>query len=149
MFTLAGGLTNTAYGGKVLIEEILDRNSRRVDEVALNAAGLARPMHDGDLVNVVPLSPKFENAVTLRGNVASPGRYPWREGMRVSDLIPSREFLVTREYWKQQNQVTLESQVAWCPTLGRAERCAAERARHQLGLRRGAAHGSRRIYRRG
>jgi protein involved in polysaccharide export with SLBB domain len=111
VFTLAGGLTNTAYGGKVLIEEILNRKSRRVDEVALNSAGLARPMHDGDLVNVIPLSPKFENAVTLRGNVASPGRYPWREGMRVSDLIPSREFLVTREYWKQQNQVTLESQV--------------------------------------
>ena len=68
-------------------------------------------MHDGDLVNIVPLSPRFENAVTLRGNVASPGRYPWREGMRVSDLIPTREFLVTREYWKQQNRVTLESQV--------------------------------------
>ncbi len=109
VFTLAGGLTNTAYGGKVLIEEIRDRNSRRVDEVSLNPAGLARPMHDGDLVNVVPLSPKFENAVTLRGNVATPGRYPWREGMRVSDLIPSRDFLVTREYWKQQNQITLES----------------------------------------
>jgi polysaccharide export outer membrane protein len=110
LFTLAGGLTNTAFGGKVLIEEILDRNSRRVEEVTLNAAGLARPMHDGDLVNVVPLSPKFENAVTLRGNVASPGRYAWHEGMRVSDLIPSRDFLVTREYWKQQNQITLESQ---------------------------------------
>ena len=111
LFTLAGGLTNTAYGGKVFVEEILDRSSRRVEEVSLDAAGMARPMHDGDLVNVVPLSPKFENAVTLRGNVASPGRYAWHEGMRVSDLIPSREFLVTREYWKQQNQITLESQV--------------------------------------
>lgn len=111
LFTLAGGLTNTADGGKVLIEGILDRNSRRVEQVALNAAGLARPMHDGDFVNVVPLSPKFENAVTLRGNVANPGRYPWREGMRVSNLIPSHDFLVTREYWRQQNQITLESQV--------------------------------------
>jgi protein involved in polysaccharide export with SLBB domain len=108
---LAGGITNTAYGGKVLIESILEHNSRRVEEVALTNPGLSRPMHDGDLVNVVALSPKFENAVTLRGNVASPGRYPWREGMRVSNLIPSREFLVTREYWKQQNQITLESQV--------------------------------------
>jgi protein involved in polysaccharide export with SLBB domain len=107
---LAGGITNTAYGGKVLVESILEHSSRRVDEVALNTAGLSRPMHDGDLVNIVPLSPKFENAVTLRGNVASPGRYPWREGMRVSDLIPSREFLVTREYWKTQNQITLEAQ---------------------------------------
>jgi len=111
LITLAGGLTNTAFGGKVFVEEILNRNSRRVDEVALEGAGLARPMKDGDLVNVMPLSPKFENAVTLRGNVASPGRYPWHEGMRVSDLIPSREFLVTRDYWKVQNQLGVEAQV--------------------------------------
>jgi protein involved in polysaccharide export with SLBB domain len=110
LFSLAGGLNNTAYGGKVFVEEIRNRSSRRVEEVALDTAGLARPVHDGDLVNVIPLSPKFENAVTLRGNVATPGRYPWHDGMRVSDLIPSREFLVTRDYWKQQNQIALESE---------------------------------------
>lgn len=112
LFALAGGLNNTAFGGKVLVEEIQNRSSRRVEEVALDAAGLARQMKDGDLLNVTPLSPKFENAVTLRGNVASPGRYPWHEGMRISDLIPSRQFLVTRDYYKQQNQITLESQAS-------------------------------------
>jgi len=111
LFAMAGGLSNTAFGGKVFVEEIQNRSSRRVEEVALDAAGLARPMKDGDVLNVTPLSPKFENAVTLRGNVATPGRYPWHEGMRVGDLIPSRDFLVTRDYYKQQNQVTLESQV--------------------------------------
>ena len=110
LFTLAGGLTNTAYGGKVFVEEILNRNARRVEEVTLDSAGLAHPLKDGDLVNVTSLSPRLENAITLRGNVASPGRYPWHEGMRIGDLIPSREFLVTY-YWKQQNQLTLESQV--------------------------------------
>src|SRR5271165_252451 len=112
LLAMAGGLNNTAFGGKVLVEEIQNRSSRRVEEVALDSAGLARPMKDGDLLNVTPLSPKFENAVTLRGNVASPGRYPWHEGMRISDLIPSREFLVTRDYYKQQNQITLESQAS-------------------------------------
>ena len=29
-----------------------------------------------------------------RGNVASPLRYAWRPGMRVSDLIPEREALI-------------------------------------------------------
>lgn len=110
VFDLAGGLTNTAYGGKVLVEEILNRNSRRVEDVTLDTAGLAHPVKDGDLVNVTSLSPRFENAITLRGNVASPGRYPWHEGMRIGDLIPSREFLITRDYWKTQNQLTLESQ---------------------------------------
>jgi polysaccharide biosynthesis/export protein len=112
VFAMAGGLNNTAFGGKVFVEEIQNRSSRRVEEVSLDPAGLARPMKDGDLLNVTPLSPKFENAVTLRGNVAIPGRYPWHEGMRISDLIPSREFLVTRDYYKQQNQIALESQAS-------------------------------------
>ena len=60
-------------------------------------------MQDGDVVRFLHLSPKFDNAVTLRGNVAVPGRYPWREGMRVKDLIPNRESLVPYEYWKRQN----------------------------------------------
>jgi protein involved in polysaccharide export with SLBB domain len=50
------------------------------------------------------------DSVTLRGNVAQPGRYPWHEAMRVTDLIPNREFLITREYWNQQNALTLQLQ---------------------------------------
>ena len=52
------------------------------------------------------------NSVTLRGNVAAPGRYPWHEGMRISDLIPNREFLITREYWSQQNAINLQAQAS-------------------------------------
>ena len=104
---LAGGLSNTAYGGKVYIEHIVDHRVHSVEEVSLDVAGMAHPLADGDIVNFTAISPKFENSVTLRGNVASPGRYPWRLGMRISDLIPNREFLITREYWKQQNSIAL------------------------------------------
>ena len=62
------------------------------------------------MLNFSPISPRFVNSVTLRGNVASPGRYPWHEGMRISDLIPNREFLITREYWSQQNAINLQTQ---------------------------------------
>ena len=62
-----------------------------VDEFTLDAAGLGRELKDGDLVRVYALSPKFENAVTLRGAVANPVRYPWRDGMRVRDIIPDRD----------------------------------------------------------
>jgi protein involved in polysaccharide export with SLBB domain len=41
--------------------------------------------------------------VTLRGNVARPGRFPWREGMRVRDMIPDRDALITPDYWLRQN----------------------------------------------
>jgi len=105
----AGGLTNLAGAARVLLERIDNHSSRRVEEFPLDASGFARLLQDGDLLRIFPLSPKFENAVTLRGNVAQPGRYVWKEGMRVSDLIPSRDFLVTRDFWNRQNQPTPRS----------------------------------------
>jgi polysaccharide export outer membrane protein len=101
----AGGLTSLAGAKRVLLERIDNHSSRRVEEFQLDAQGLQRPLADGDLLRIYPLSPKFENAVTLRGNVAQPGRYVWKEGMRVSDLIPSRDFLVTRDFWNGQNRL--------------------------------------------
>ncbi|TMH85328.1 MAG: sugar transporter, partial [Betaproteobacteria bacterium] len=62
-----------------------------------------RPIKDGDLVSILSITPRFENAVTLRGNVAQPLRYPWREGLRVRDLIPEKEALITPDYYRRQN----------------------------------------------
>ncbi len=107
---LAGGLATTAFGGKVYVEQIKNRRDRNIEEIKLDAAGLTLPLKDGDVLNFAPISPRFVNSVTLRGNVASPGRYPWHEGMRVTDLIPNREFLITREYWNQQNAINLQMQ---------------------------------------
>jgi protein involved in polysaccharide export with SLBB domain len=101
----AGGLTSLASASRALLERIENHNVRRVEEFPLDLHGLQRMLADGDLLRIFPLSPKFENAVTLRGNVAQPGRYAWREGMRVSDVIPSPEFLITRDFWNGQNEL--------------------------------------------
>jgi protein involved in polysaccharide export with SLBB domain len=105
----AGGLTSLAGVDRVLLERIENHRRRRVDEFTLDASGLQRLLKDGDLLRIFPLSPMFENAVTLRGNVAQPGRYVWHQGMRISNLIPSREFLMTRGHWNQQNQLVAEN----------------------------------------
>jgi len=104
----AGGLTNLATTGRVLLERIENRKKRRVDEFALDATGLQRMLKDGDLLKISPISSQFENAVMIRGNVAAPGRFPWHEGMRVSDLISSREVLITNDHWNQQNHLADE-----------------------------------------
>lgn len=101
----AAGLTTLAGSERALLERIQHHSSRQVEEFALDASGLQRPLKDGDLLRIFPLSPKFDNAVTLRGNVAQAGRYLWKDGMRVSDLIPSRDFLITRDYWNGQNHL--------------------------------------------
>jgi protein involved in polysaccharide export with SLBB domain len=104
----AGGFTTTASGQKTFIDRIDDRQVRHTAAVDLSSAGLKTELRDGDIVRVLHISPKFDNAITLRGNVAVPGRYPWREGMRVKDLIPSRDALVTQEFWKRQNKLAVD-----------------------------------------
>lgn len=99
----AGGLTSLASVDRALLERVENHRRREVDEFALDQEGLQRQLKDGDILRVFPISPRVENAVTLRGNVAQPGRYLWHEGMRVSDLIPTRDTLLTRDYWNQQN----------------------------------------------
>jgi polysaccharide export outer membrane protein len=100
---LAGGFTTTAAGQKATLERIANRKTRTVEEFTLDPAGLARPLRDGDLVQIFAVSPKFENVVTLRGSVANPGRFPWREGMRVRDIIPDKDALIVPDFWLRQN----------------------------------------------
>jgi len=102
VLALAGGLTTTAAGQHVLVERISSRAVRSVDEFSLDDAGRKHVIRDGDLITVLALSKRFDNAITLRGNVATPGRYPYRPGMRVKDLIPDRQSLITNQYWLNQ-----------------------------------------------
>jgi protein involved in polysaccharide export with SLBB domain len=78
---------------------------RSVEEFGLNGAGLQRPLKNGDVLNVTSITPDFSNAVVLRGNVDQPVRAPFKQGMRISDLIPSRAYLITRESTRRQNNV--------------------------------------------
>jgi polysaccharide export outer membrane protein len=104
LFRWAGGLATTAAGQKATVERIEDHKAQTVEEFPLDMGGLSRQVRDGDLVTVYSIVPRFDNAVTLRGNVAQPGRFPWREGMRIRDLIPDREALLSRDYWVKHNQ---------------------------------------------
>lgn len=115
LLNLAGGLTNVAAGQKVTVERIHQRSVRKMDEFLLDSLGMAKPLQDGDLVTVRPISAGFENAVTLRGNVAGlhAGRHPWKDGLRITDIIPNRAALLTDSYWVKQNQSTQTNDLNW------------------------------------
>ncbi len=102
---LVGGLNPVADAQKAIVERIDEHRVRAIQEFPLDESGLSRELKDGDIVQVISIVPKFENAVTIRGNVANAGRYTWRDGMKLRDLIPNREFLLTREYWRNQNRL--------------------------------------------
>ncbi len=103
-----GGVAPIATVRKALLERVNPsvKSSREVLDLALDANGLTQKLQGGDILTLLPVSPAFANAVTLQGVVAEPVRHRWFAGMRVLDLIPNTEALVTPDYFKRKNLLT-------------------------------------------
>ena len=102
---MAGGLSAIAAVQDAVVERVADGAGLEIRRIPTVGAGLQSKLRNGDIVRLLPIVRRFENAVTLRGNVADPGRFPWRAGMRISDVIPNKEYLLTRDYWKERNDL--------------------------------------------
>ncbi|HEV2183448.1 MAG TPA: SLBB domain-containing protein, partial [Candidatus Acidoferrales bacterium] len=51
-------------------------------------------IHDGDEVHIFPIAPYNEDAIYVQGHVLRPGRYSYKPGMKLSDLIASYKDLL-------------------------------------------------------
>jgi polysaccharide export outer membrane protein len=111
----AGGTPVLTNPNKVLVERIDPTRTpaaRYVEEFKLDEAGLQRPLRDGDVLTLLPISPQFANAVTLKGHVAQPLRHAFTPGMRIRDLIPNSDALISPDFYRRKNLLvqTLEEQ---------------------------------------
>lgn len=100
LIALAGGQTAVALGRQVRLERIFEHTMRSIVDVPSNTEVT---LASGDIVSVGAIMNRYSDAVTLRGNVTTPGRYVWHAGMRISDLVPSRDQLITRDYYRRRN----------------------------------------------
>ncbi len=100
----AGGQTAVAAGSTVRLERIFEHSMRSLEDVNGDRCSVEL-LQNGDILSVTSVIDRFRDAVTLRGNVANPGRYVWHPGMHVSDLIPNKESLITRNYWRKRNEL--------------------------------------------
>jgi protein involved in polysaccharide export with SLBB domain len=107
LIELAGGVSAVSSAEKVTVERIADKKFRVIEEVDWSRIDKNMVVLSGDLFQVWPISPKFERTVSLRGNVLKTSRHPWREGMTLSDLLPSKAVLISPDYWVTQNAQTL------------------------------------------
>jgi protein involved in polysaccharide export with SLBB domain len=105
LLNLAGGLSSTASGSHVSMERITDRHDRQALSFNLDTAGLATSVIDGDVLHIDSMLASYKDSVTIRGNLANAGRFAWHTGMKLSDIIPDRESLLTNDYWKRRNQL--------------------------------------------
>ena len=109
LLAVAGGLPITTDPRKVSLERITPSlpQPRSIQNISLQTAGeqgMQTALQNGDLLTFYPITPDMGNAVTLRGNVAQAARTPWKAGMRVSDLIPNKEALITPSSVRKLNE---------------------------------------------
>ncbi|UAL42651.1 SLBB domain-containing protein [Shewanella inventionis] len=87
---MASGLNPGAYPKSSVVERYSDKSVKTVINVDLTAnSGLSTPVKNGDVLNVKSASNRIDNAVTLAGAVIRPGKYQWKNALKVADLLPS------------------------------------------------------------
>lgn len=87
---LTGGFLPTAYPRASRIERINDRGERTLIDVDLSTQSAPNiVVSDGDVIQVASVLDQVESVVMLQGHVQRAGGFQWRDGLRVSDVVPS------------------------------------------------------------
>jgi protein involved in polysaccharide export with SLBB domain len=99
---LAGGITPAAWTNRIQIERFQNNQYQAVLDIE-SGKNLAIPdfeIQDGDIIKIFPIVIKDKNAVYLGGNVYRPGKYEFKEGMKLSDLLPDYQSLLPETYFE-------------------------------------------------
>jgi len=105
---LAGGITFAGWLQRVQVERVEDHQKRIVVDFDLSERTapaqrrqlLEANVRDGDVVKVFPVAETAQNIIQLDGHVVRPGKYEFKPGMRLSDVLGYDSFLpeVNLEY---------------------------------------------------
>src|SRR6266850_1491272 len=100
---LAGGILPTATLRHVEVQRVEAHEKRTMLTLNLIPSGDADSfkkqldafkINDGDEVHIFPIAPYNEDAIYIQGHVQRPGRYSYKLGMNLSDLIGSYKDLL-------------------------------------------------------
>jgi protein involved in polysaccharide export with SLBB domain len=98
---LAGGIGFTGWLQRVQVERIENHERRIVVDFDMSrgdagqdqASAADTVLRDGDVVKVFAVASREEKVVHLDGHVIRPGKYQWRPGMRLRDVLTSYDIL--------------------------------------------------------
>jgi len=100
---LAGGLLPAAALGHVEVQRMVAHDKQTMLSVDVpeteNAAEVAKKLEsfeiqDGDRIRIYPIAPYNQDAIFIEGHVVRPGRYSYRAGMRLTDVLSSYKDLL-------------------------------------------------------
>jgi protein involved in polysaccharide export with SLBB domain len=95
---LAGGILPTAALRHIEVQRVEAHEKRTMLTLDLSATADSKEVdkqlqafkvRDGDQVHIFPIAAYNEDAIYLQGHVLRPGRYSYKQGMKVTDLISS------------------------------------------------------------
>ena len=100
---LAGGLLPTATLRHIEVQRILTHEKQTMlsldipeadDDSEVTTKLESFEVRDGDRIRIYPIAPYNQDAVYLEGHAIRPGRYSYRDNMRVTDVIGSYKDLL-------------------------------------------------------
>ncbi len=100
---LAGGLLPAAALRHIEVQRMVAHDKQTMLSVDIpeieNASEVTKKLesfeiHDGDRIRIYPIAPYNQDAIFIEGHVARPGRYSYRAGMRVTDVLSSYQDLL-------------------------------------------------------
>jgi len=95
---LAGGILPTAALRHIEVQRVEAHEKRTMltldltattDPAQLNQQLQTFKIRDGDQIHIFPIAAYNEDAIYLEGHVLRPGRYSYKQGMKLTDLISS------------------------------------------------------------
>jgi protein involved in polysaccharide export with SLBB domain len=97
---LAGGVTAAAWVNRIQVERYEKNEYHMVFDVKSPAKENIPDfkIQDGDIIKIFPVVEWDKNSVYLSGNVKRPGKYQYKEGLRVSDVLPGYDDCLPETY---------------------------------------------------
>jgi polysaccharide biosynthesis/export protein len=115
---LAGGLLPAAALSHIEVQRLVAHEKQTMLSVDIPDGGdnaevtkklAAFPIQDGDRIRVFPIAPYNQDAIYLDGHVLRPGRYSYRDNMRVTDVIASYKDLLPEPAGKYAEIIRLNA----------------------------------------
>jgi polysaccharide export outer membrane protein len=100
---LAGGILPAAALRHIEVQRLVAHENRTMFSLDLREASDTEAVreqmrqfaiHDGDQIHIFPIAPYNTAAIYLEGHVLRPGRYSYRDGMKLTDVIASYKDLL-------------------------------------------------------
>lgn len=122
---VAGGVLSSGTLRHVDVERVeahLSRTMLRLDipennnQDAVNESLSGFQVQDGDRIKISPILPFADKTVYLDGHIFRPGKFAYRDGMKVTDLIKSYDDLLPEPY-KQHAEIIRLAPPDYTPTV--------------------------------